>query len=166
MQIVRRPPENASREEKRAYWERMAQACDAEGIGYGEDIAVFKAEAVDFSGDAMARSTDPDTAKDAAVNPHLRFDSARAQTLLALSGQRLTGTELARQMGKLRDSVLPRLNELAEGGTKHVKYDPPLAYRTTERHVGDAGVGNIVWACTPEGETQAEILRRNGAPKQ
>jgi hypothetical protein len=65
-------------------------------------------------------------------------------------------------MGKLRDSVLPRLNEMAEGGTTYVVFDPPLVRRTTERHVGDAGVENIVWACTPEGEAQAAVLRRNG----
>jgi hypothetical protein len=164
MQIVRRPAENATREEKLAYLQQMAQACVAEGIGYGEDIAIFKAEAVDFSGDAMARRTDPDTAKDAAVNPKLRFDRMRGKTLLALSGQRLTGTELAERMAKRRDSVLPRLNEMAEGGTKHVRYDPPLVYRTSERRLGDAGVEIIVWACSPEGETQAEILRRDGGP--
>jgi hypothetical protein len=162
MQIVSRPAEDATPEEVRVFLAKMKQAYEAEGIDYGDDIAVLSAKEADLSGDAMARRTDPDTAKDAAVNPKLDYEKSRAQTLLALSGKRLTGTELAKQMGKPRDCVLPRLNEMAEGGTKHVRYDPPLVYRTSERRLGDAGVEIIVWACTPEGEVQNTILRRNG----
>jgi hypothetical protein len=162
MQLVQRPAQDASPEQVRVFLAEMKQAYEAEGIDYGDDIAILSAKEADLSGDAMARRTDPDTAKDAAINPKLDYEKSRAQVLLALSGKRLSGTELAKQMGKPRDCVLPRLNEMAEGGTKHVRYDPPLVYRTTERHVGDAGVENIVWACTPEGETQAALLRRNG----
>jgi hypothetical protein len=108
----------------------------------------------DLSGPGAVRTADPQTARQAALNPSLDKSRSRRDVLVALGvlGE-ASSREIADHLGVDRSSVSPRLNELGPGAPT-VRYDPPLVQKTglTRPGVG-AGVMNETWELTDAGQT-------------
>lgn len=67
---------------------------------------------------ALARTADPQTAKDAARSMPVRALFMQIETALALEGDDgLTASELATLLTTPRDSVSPRMKDLVKAGT-------------------------------------------------
>ena len=133
----------------------LRDALDAEGVAPGGPFWISAGP--DLSGPGSVRTADPDTARQAAMNPRLDRAPSRLAVLRALAhlGE-ATSREIAEHLGWDRSSVSPRLAELVK------RYDPPLVQKTGRTRAGQGpGVQNETWELTDAG--RAMLAAQNGA---
>lgn len=149
MRLVCRPRD--SRDGPRCLGE-LRSALDAEGVPPGAPFQVSAVALVDLDGPGAARTADPETARQAALNPTLDRARSRRAVLVALArlGE-ATSRQVADYLGVDRSSVSPRLNELGPGAPT-VRYEPPLVRKTGRVRPGlGSGVHNETWELTEHG---------------
>jgi hypothetical protein len=130
----------------------LRNALDAEQVAPGAPFQVSAVALVDLDGPGAARADDPETARQAALNPALDRARSRRAVLVALAqlGE-ATSRQVADHLGVDRSQVSPRLNELGPGAPS-VRYDPPLVRKTGRVRPGlGSGVLNETWQLTEYG---------------